>query len=137
MSDLMPKIFELLGVKELEEFMIKGLQNRYRITNSGTLEFSESDGEWHVSKYKCITDLLNGTYEIIKPPFKPKNDEKYKCLWFHELGDDVVDNIYVWDGGSIDFLNFNIGNCYPLDYKFTEEEKEEFKNKLMGKYNAE
>lgn len=138
MTNLIPKALELLNLKELEVFKVKDSVYKYRINEKGNVEcYDYVAKRWNISSRIDIASLLNGTHEIKKLPFKPKNGESYKYLKICWHSGKISSSTYIWNGFVIDFLNYNMGNCYPVDHEFTHEEKEEFKTKLIGKYNAE
>ena len=61
----MEEVAKLLGLELREEFKIKGLSARYRITNIGLQYKSETEGVWYTSN-KLLPMLLQGEISIIK-----------------------------------------------------------------------
>ena len=61
----MEEVAKLLELELREEFKIKGLSARYRITNIGLQYNSETEGVWYTSN-KLLPMLLQGEISIIK-----------------------------------------------------------------------
>ena len=61
----MAEVAKLLELELREEFKIKGLSARYRITNIGLQCNSETEGVWYTSN-KLLPVLLQGEISIIK-----------------------------------------------------------------------
>ena len=72
----MEEVAKLLELELREEFKIKGLPARYRITNIGLQYNSETEGVWYTSN-KLLPVLLQGEISIIKVE-QPILDEKEK-----------------------------------------------------------
>ena len=101
----MAKVAELLDLELREEFKIKGLSARYRITNIGLQCNSETEGVWYTSN-KLLPMLLQGGISIIKVEqpilddvekeylsavIKPFRNKVYAIAKY----DDGVDNYYI------------------------------------------
>ena len=79
MANLIPQIAEMLGVKLGEKFKIKGEDElmTYRFSSDG-LQVTYGDGiEIPISTNLAFVALLNGKDEIVKLPWKPKEEEHY------------------------------------------------------------
>lgn len=78
MANLIPKIAQMLGVEIGEEFKIKGYDGlTYKLTDNG-LELTTVDGQktkWF--DHGALNSLLKGKMEIVKLPWKPKEEEHY------------------------------------------------------------
>ena len=61
----MYEVAKLLNLELREEFKIKGLSARYRLTNIGLQCNSETEGAWYTSN-KLLPMLLQGEISIIK-----------------------------------------------------------------------
>lgn len=144
MTNLIPEVLKMLGLKKDEFFKIKGYNEDYKYAFSEKNLICYYPGGLRAEVVNVtLVELLNGTCEVIKLPFKPKYGEWYThlclqgCHHNFDDNDDVHIKRVTWTEDSDDFLNFNIGNCYPADYNFTNEEKTEFKRKLVEKYNEQ
>ena len=74
----MEDVAKLLELELREEFKIKGLPARYRITNIGLQYNSETEGVWYTSN-KLLPMLLQGEISIIKveQPILDDIEKKY------------------------------------------------------------
>ena len=84
--NLIPKIAELLGVEVGEEFEANG--KTVKFTEYGLIRYN-NDGigrEWWSNAECTLIGLINGTYKVKKPPFEPKDGERY---WFIGLYDEI------------------------------------------------
>lgn len=116
----MASVAKLLGVEIGEIFKIKIRSSGKIIDNCF---FTANELCINDADYPCpsvLTCLLNGTYEIVKLPWKPKEDEHY---WTYANRDDdnktlfIMENI--WENDVIDKMFYRLGFCYK-----TEEEAE-------------
>lgn len=77
-KNLIPEIAKMLGVEIGEEFKIKGYDGlTYKLTDNG-LELTTVDGQktkWF--DHGALNSLLKGKMEIVKLPWKPKEEEHY------------------------------------------------------------
>lgn len=77
-KNLIPQIAHMLGVELGEEFKIKGYDGlTYKLTDNG-LELTTVDGQktkWF--DHGALNSLLKGKMEIVKLPWKPKEEEHY------------------------------------------------------------
>ena len=76
MANVMKEVAKLLELELREEFKIKGLPARYRITSIGLQYNSETEGVWYTSN-KLLPMLLQGEISIIKVE-QPILDDKEK-----------------------------------------------------------
>ena len=74
----MEDVAKLLELELREEFKIKGLSARYRLTNIGLQYNSETEGVWYTSN-KLLPMLLQGEISIIKveQPILDDIEKKY------------------------------------------------------------
>ena len=74
----MYEVAKLLNLELREEFKIKGLSARYRITNIGLQYNSDTEGVWYTSN-KLLPMLLQGEISIIKveQPILDDIEKKY------------------------------------------------------------
>lgn len=113
----MKEVAKLLGVELGEEFIIEGCcNNPYKFEVNGLFDCSSIGCPIH------LLCLLQGDYEIVKIPFKPKKGDVY---WIYSTLLKRVDN-YLWDGASSDYAYYKIGNCFR-----TKEEAETKGKELM------
>lgn len=131
--NLMPEIAKMLGVETWEEFRIKDARGKddtaYRLTDTSLEYFDEAMTNWCGSGR--FIDLINGTAEVIKKPFKPKEGEWYYLFMFCG-GDFCVASTEFSKYNVQDLTNAYCGNCFR-----TKEEainhKAEIYEKLTGK----
>lgn len=99
----MNEVAKMLGVELNEEFKIssqKGIQEGHvhRLTEHGLQFFHESVGEWWNSDGLC--KLLDGSYEIVKPPILTEVERKYLSAVIKPFKDSVK---YIVKYGSEDY----------------------------------
>lgn len=77
-KNLMPYVCKMLGVELGEEFKIKGREYIFHFVDNGLIAY-RTDGS--VLPYEnCLAHflwLINGEEEIVKMPWKPKEEEHY------------------------------------------------------------
>lgn len=74
-KNYMADVAKLLGIELEEEFMVTEDESIYKLTKDG-LEYKSDNGIWYYAN-DVFLNLLDGTIEIVKPPWQPKYDEKY------------------------------------------------------------
>jgi len=83
-------------------------------------------GEWFLSTDGDIREALANYVEASRPIY---TREETTTEWKPEYGDEyqVIDTTMVnqittvtWNGHEFDFLNYERGNCYPLDMDLTD-----------------
>lgn len=72
----MEQVAKMLGVELEEEFYLKGIRDKHKITNDGLFYRSKKDGSWFITSW-TLNKVLAGKLEIIKEP-KPILDEAEK-----------------------------------------------------------
>ena len=110
----MKDVASLLGLELYEEFKIKGVYGKYRITEK-TLERS-NEGTWEES-YILIEELFNGGREL--EPWKPEKRDEY---YFVNI--DSIESL-IWLNDAIDIALYKMGNCFK-----TQEEAEKNREKI-------
>ena len=102
----MEDVAKLLGLELREEFKIKGLSARYRITNIGLQYNSEAEGVWYTSN-KLLPALLQGEISIIKveQPILDDIEKKYlgniikpfrdKIEWIEKIDSPIQNYEYI------------------------------------------
>lgn len=106
------KIAEMLGVELGEEFNLKQnktkniTRHRYKITQEEGLMYSVNRNEFERSV--SLMSIINGSYSVVKLPWKPKEGEKY---WYYsEPFNQAIS--HKWYGGNYDLLLWKVGNCF-------------------------
>lgn len=99
-KNLIPQIAQMLGVELGEEFKIKGYgELTYKFDNDG-LRVSCGNGarKFNPTANTSFTALLAGKDEIIKLPWKPKQDETFYTFGIHATENKwVVVSVKWWD----------------------------------------
>ena len=87
----MADVAKLLELELREEFKIKGLSARYRITNIGLQYKSETEGVWYTSN-KLLPMLLQGEISIIKveQPILDDVEKKYLSAVIKPFRDRII-----------------------------------------------
>lgn len=127
------KIAEMLGVELGEEFSLKNNKTnelnecRYKITQEEGIMYSIDREKWVRSA--VLMSIINGSYSVVKLPWKPKNDEKY---WYYSETINQA-TYHKWSFGNYDLCLWKLGNCFR-----TEEEAEakgkEIVEQIMKEY---
>ena len=127
------KIAEMLGVELGEEFSLKNNKTnelnecRYKITQEEGIMYSIDREKWVRSA--VLMSIVNGSYSVVKLPWKPKNDEKY---WYYSETINQA-TYHKWSFGNYDLCLWKLGNCFR-----TEEEAEakgkEIVEQIMKEY---
>lgn len=129
--NLIPKIAKELGVEIGEEFCIKdesGIdEDFHRFTDCGLVYYDQAMCEWQESAR--IIDLIDGRAEVVKKPFKPKEQELY---WHVYVGDGEIGNTRFSSGNTNDLMRVYCGNCFRTE-KEAEAHKYEIYEKLTGR----
>ena len=74
-KNYMADVAKLLGIELDEEFMVTEDDSIYKLTKDG-LEYKSDDGNWYYAN-DVFLNLLDGTIEIVKLPWQPKDGEYY------------------------------------------------------------
>ena len=126
----MEEVAKLLELELREEFKIKGLSARYRITNIGLQYNSETEGVWYTSN-KLLPMLLQGEISIIKVEQSILDDieKKYlgniikpfrdRIVWIKKIDSPIQNYEYIkicyQDRNYaivLDFPDFKVGTMY-------------------------
>ena len=123
----------MLGVELGEEFSLKNNKTnelnecRYKITQEEGIMYSIDREKWVRSA--VIMSIINGSYSVVKLPWKPKNDEKF---WYYSETINQA-TYHKWSFGNYDLCLWKLGNCFR-----TEEEAEakgkEIVEQIMKEY---
>lgn len=117
------KVAEMLGVELDEEFNLKGnytgeINNcRYKITQEG-LMYNCGRMKW--TRSNLLLSIINGTYSVVKLPWKPKNGEAY---WKWDTYVEMA-QFKRWNGASTDFACWKLGNCFKASEEAQSKGKE-------------
>lgn len=110
-KNLIPEIIQMLGVAIGEEFKIKDKHGEfvsdktYKFSENALMYFhQEDDNIYRIVSRTTLCSLLNGNYEIVKLPWKPKVGEKYYSFGGKFIGDSSIWIIVdvIWDGLAYD-----------------------------------
>lgn len=74
-KNYMADVAKLLGIELEEEFMVTEDDSIYKLTKDG-LEYKSDDGNWYYAN-DVFLNLLDGTIEIVKLPWRPKGGDEY------------------------------------------------------------
>ena len=99
-KNLIPQIAHMLGVELGEEFKVKGYDElTYKFASDGLKLTYDNDIEISDLTAKvAFVALLNGKDEIIKLPWKPKQDETFYTFGIHATETKwVVVSVKWWD----------------------------------------
>ena len=130
--NLIPVICESLGLQENEVFRIEYYkseiyEDKFRFANI-RLEKLYNDG-WFKADINYLVGLINGQYEVVKLPWKPKESGTYNYVNFYN--GEIVQTIYVENCIS-DKTRVESGNCYRT-YEEAKKHVDEWMEKLYGK----
>lgn len=108
------QVAEMLGMELEEEFRLKNnhknliSRTRYKITQEKGLMCKQERREWEWASDALIVSIVNGTYSVVKLPWKPKVGRDY---WYYNA---QTENPYKkeWNGGYYDLLRWKAGNCF-------------------------
>ena len=129
--NLIPEIAEKLGVELGEEFEANG--KTVKFTLDGLYHyFNDGNGLECWKRAECtMYGLLHGEYEVKKPPFEPKDGEKY---WFIGLYDEkpTVMHTIQCDAEIEHYERKYCGNKFR-SHRDAYDKRFEIYEKLMGK----
>jgi hypothetical protein len=132
--NLIPIIAKELGVEIGEEFRIKdesGVdEDFHRFTDCRLEYYDQAMCSWQESA--MIIKLIDGSAEVVKKPFEPKNGERYWTVYWKEIGDMPCAVYEIWRDDSCDFANKVSGNCFRTKTE-AEMHKYEIYEKLTGR----
>lgn len=89
MANLMPEVARMLGVEIGEKFQINLCPNvLFKFDMSGILAQEQGEASWHSANRGILQELIYGSFEIMKLPWKPRKGDVYYS--FALLGDTWV-----------------------------------------------
>ena len=126
-KNYMAEVAKMLGVEIGEEFRIRSydgilIGKTFKFTNDGL-----TNNEEHRLSDSCFRRLLIGKYEVVKLPWKPKNEEGY---YYPNVYNQEVFYDF-WVGTTTNYAMYNLGMCYRTREEAEEHFAEDYK-KLTG-----
>lgn len=131
-KNIIADVARLLGVELEEEFEIKNMGFIYKFTEDGLfyrIAMGE-DEDWYTD-LADLTSLICGNLEIVKFPWKPKEDEGYWHLKFVD-GDYIKAGYNIWCSDTVDYMYYNLNLIYRTREEAEAHLREDYQ-KLMGK----
>lgn len=114
-KNLIPQIAQMLGVELGEGFKIKGEDElmTYRFNSDG-LQVTYGDGIElsYISTNSAFVALVNGTDEIVKLPWKPKEGESYWTFILYDCDIRLGIEPRKWTNDMFDFAFLKAGWIY-------------------------
>lgn len=139
----MKQIANMLGVELDEEFYLKSnLTGKYLSSgkNKTTFKLSEYGVEYkfirNTNNYEwcsldaILAEVLTGSLEIVKKPWKPTKEERY---WYVS-SDRYVNDTTFYPYCFYDLALYTLGNCFRTKEEITPEVLEETWQKCYGAY---
>ena len=113
-KNLIPEIAKMLGVELGEEFKIKSREVWTYKFEDNRLRLVGDDTKMSYETANTLAALLNGEYEIVKLPWKPKREDTYYSFYnalFKYYGYERVREIseYCWSDSPLDFALLKMG----------------------------
>ncbi len=109
-KNYMSEVAKMLGVKLGEEFEVTGWNGKFMFDKSGLrikyLGCIEEEAE------KTLYQLLNGTEQIVRRPWRPKHGADYWFVNVFCVGLYTVEDSYC-NGSMADIDRILMGNCFP------------------------
>ena len=119
----MNKVAEMLDVELNEEFYVKNhTGDTYKLTEQGLKLHTPSVDEW-LDTGQDLIFLLNGVYEIVKKPWKPKDEEFYYTIYIN-LKNEATILCCRWYDSNDCYEHYVLGNCFR-----SEEEAKKYADK--------
>ena len=110
-KNLIPEIAQMLGVELGEVFKVKGYDElTYRFDSDG-LKLTHDSGI-EVAANVAFAALLNGTDEIVKLPWKPKEGESYWTFILYDCDIRLGIEPRKWTNDMFDFAFLKAGWIY-------------------------
>ena len=127
MENLIPEALKLIGLSVDEEFRIKGTCwiHKFDIDGNSKARLLDDDRNYQDSNY-FLKEILNGTYEIEKLPFKPKPLQEF---WY--VNSDGRAICCVWSNFIVDWSLYKLGNCFRTKEE-AEANADRIRKEIMG-----
>ncbi len=134
-----PEVAKMLGVEIEETFKIRYSDNcesivDYRFGQNGLEHFTL--GEWVKDRSGVIDELLEGRSQIIKKPWKPKQNEKYYYIECLDEGFCRIASKGFCLSNLQDLINWKAGDCFRT-LEEAEEEMKTFAAMTLGEYEEQ
>lgn len=85
MANLMPEVARMLGVEIGEKFQINLCPNvLFKFDMSGILAQEQGEASWHSANRGILQELIYGSFEIMKLPWKPKRKDTYWTFYIND-----------------------------------------------------
>lgn len=139
----MKQIAQMLGVELEEEFYLKSTLNGKYLSsgkNKTTFKLSESGVKYkfirNTNNYEwcrldaILAEVLTGSLEIVKKPWKPQDNEEYYCV----NADKSIDTFHFDISSAWDLISYSLGNCFRTKEEITPEVMEETWRRCYGAY---
>lgn len=114
----MADVAKMLGIEIGEEFGINLCPNvLFKFDMNGILAQEQGEASWHSANCGILQELIYGSFEIVKLPWKPKKGEtfySFDSIFAGCHGDDRVWKVAkcFWDERPADFAKFKAGWIY-------------------------
>lgn len=122
-KNYMADVAKLLGIELEEEFMVTEDDSIYKLTKDG-LEYKSDDGNWYYAN-DVFLNLLDGTIEIVKLPWQPKNGDRY----YFPVDGFTITSCAIWCDSTLEYALKEAGMIFK-----TKEECEAALPELRKKY---
>lgn len=105
----------MLGVELGEKFRLKENKTKnilipiYKITQEEGLMYSVNRNEF--DRNVSLMSIINGSYSIVKLPWKPKKGEAY---WHYSKGWEQA-TFLKWEGTTDDLCTWKCGSCFRTE----------------------
>ena len=124
------QIAKMFGLELNEVFHIQGFDWEFKFDPQG-LVFKEPQGKWILEDI-ILRKLLNGVYEVVKPPYRPQTGDLY---WSYIYSEWVVVSSD-WIGDSIDYARLEAGMVFRTQEEALAARAELYKKVTGKEYNS-
>ncbi|WP_293849127.1 hypothetical protein [uncultured Phascolarctobacterium sp.] len=112
-KNFIPEICKMLGVELGEEFEIKGRKGlTYKFINDELIVCDDDTEHGYTSANMTLVGLLRGNSEIVKLPWRPKDNEMYYTFSYAYNPRKWQIGYFSWGSASIDIALFKAGWVY-------------------------
>ena len=130
-KNLMPEVAKLLGVEIGEVFRLKNSNSRWRFKFAEDVLLGKFNNfEWSPA-YNVLDEILDGTFEIVKLQWEPKERDVYWTMTFYSDGKPFVED-FVWYGDIFDCAKKALGIVYRTKAEAEAHLEEDYK-RLTGR----
>lgn len=121
-KNIMPDIAKLLGVEINEDFELRIAEQplikcsgMFCITKNNIVARKNNGDIWQPLISDSIYDLFNGTLEVVRKPFEPKNNEQYWSYAFYSQENDWQVVWTNWRDSLADYMRLKLGLCFRTE----------------------